>query len=244
MKLTILGSSAAYAGKNEGCSSSHGDFRFLIDTGPGCVSTMQNYMSFSDISGIFLSHLHADHTSDIYTLRYAVFTAQRDGYMMRGIPIYMPLSPKTTFRFIRETVEEELDIHEITEKTTLDLHGMKVRFLKTRHPVDTFAIRFEHTDGCIVYTADTALFEGLVSFCSDADLLLAEATLQNRDREMESMGHMTAETTAGLARDARVKRLILTHIWPPYDKKTSSDEAQTVFPGPISIAERGAEYTM
>jgi len=246
MKITILGSSAAYAGKNEGCSSyllACGPSRYLVDTGPGCVSFMQNYITFTDISGIFLSHLHADHTSDIYTLRYAVFVAQRDGHMKSGIPIYMPAHPKKTFRFIRETVRQEMDITVTSQGIHPHIEGLSVRFLKTAHPIDTYATRFEYEGRSIVYTADTSLFNDLVSFCTDTDLLIADATLQGQDRELESMGHMTAASAANLARDAGAKKLILSHIWPEYDKETSLHEAQQVFHGPIFIAERGQEHT-
>jgi len=247
MKLTILGSSAAYAAKNDGCSSyilTCKDSHYLIDTGPGCVSFMQNYINFNDISGIFLSHLHADHTSDIYTLRYAVFVAQRDGHMKPGLPIYMPAHPKKTFRFIRETIREEMDIIEISEQIHPHIDGLSVRFLKTKHPIDTYAIRFEYECKIVVYTADTAFFDDLVSFCSGADLLIAEATLQNRDRELEAMGHMAAVTTADLAVEAGAKKLVLAHIWPEYDKKTSLSEARSVFKGPVSVAEHGQEHTV
>ncbi len=247
MKLTILGSSAAYAGQNEGCSSyilSSGDSHYLVDTGPGCVSFMQNYITFSDIGGIFLSHLHADHTSDIYTLRYAVFVAQRDGHMKPGLPLYMPAHPKKTFRFIRETVRQEMNIIEISERIHTHIDGLSVRFLRTNHPIDTYAIRFEYESRIVVYTADTAFFDGLVSFCTGADLLIAEATLQNQDRELEAMGHMTAASTARLSLEADAKKLVLAHIWPEYDKETSLSEARSVFQGPIFIAERGQEHTV
>ncbi len=247
MKITILGSSAAYAGKNEGCSSyllTCGSSRYLVDTGPGCVSFMQNYITFSDINGIFLSHLHADHMSDIYTLRYAVFIAQRDGHMKPGLPIYMPSDPKKTFRFIRETVMQEMDITEISQQIHPHIDGLSVHFLKTTHPIDTYAIRFEYEGRSIVYTADTAFFNDLVPFCTNTNLLIADATLQSRDRELESMGHMTAASAAGLARDAGAQKLILSHIWPEYKKETSLHEAQYVFHGPIFIAERGQEHTI
>ena len=122
MKLIILGTSAGYSGKNEGCSSyiiSNEGKNYLIDTGPGCVSFLQNYIDFKDINGILLSHLHADHVSDIYTLRYAIYTVQRDGFMEGPIPIYMPKSPKKTFKFIKKTVKDEFSIVEITESLCL-----------------------------------------------------------------------------------------------------------------------------
>ena len=261
MKLTILGTSAAYSGKNEGCPSyliSSNGKHYLLDAGPGCVSLLQNYIRITDINAIFLSHLHADHVSDIYTLRYAVYIAQHEGLMQQHMPIYMPKSPRKTYRFIKETIKKEFTITEITEKLKLHLNGMDVSFKKTVHPVNTFAVRFEafendSSDGfsgnktgekTIVYTSDTGFFEELSSFSSGSHILLAEATFQNSDKKLENLGHMTAEQAGELATKAGAEKLILTHIIPPYDKNISLKEAKRSFAKDIVIAERGQEFTL
>jgi ribonuclease BN (tRNA processing enzyme) len=69
----------------------------------------------------------------------------------------------------------------------------------------------------------------LVSFAKGADVLLAEATLQNADSGLESMGHMTARRASNLAADAGVGRLVLTHLWPEYDPQKSLEEAKAGF---------------
>jgi ribonuclease BN (tRNA processing enzyme) len=242
MKLTVLGTSAAFAGKNDGCSSylfTCDGRNYLIDAGPGCVSMLQNYISYKDLDAILLSHLHADHVSDIYTLRYAVFVAQRDGLMRPKFPIYMPTNPKDTFKFIRSNIKEEFSITEINENLELNLNGMKARFLSTDHSVSAFAMRFEYKESTLVYTTDTGFFDDLVPFCRGADILLSEATLQEKDVELASLGHMTAQIAGDLAKRAGVKKLVLTHLWPEYDKRISLQEAKNTFSGEIVIAERG-----
>ncbi len=242
MKLIIMGTCAAFAGKNMGCSSYLlivNEKNYLIDTGPGCLSYLQNYISYKDIDGIFLSHLHADHVSDIYTLRYAIYVAQRDGLMKKGLPIYMPKRPKRTFNFIRRDIKEEFSITEIKGDLKLDLNGLKVTFLMGKHPIPTYAMRFEYEGKTFVYTADTMYFDKLLSFCKDTHILIAEATLQNIDRNLEDLGHMTARRAGELARNAGVKRLILTHIWPEYRREQSLLEAQNSFDGEVTVGNRG-----
>lgn len=251
MKLIILGTSAAFSGKNDGCSSyiltSEGK-SYLLDTGPGCVSFLQNYIGVKDINGIFLSHLHADHVSDIYTLRYAVYTAQTEGLIERPIPIYMPKSPKKTYKFIRETIKNEFSIVEISESLDLTLDGMTVCFKKAEHPIDTFSMKFtvtvDKTDKTLVYTADTGYHKGLVSFSRNADIIIADATLQDADSELENLGHMTARRAGTLARDANARKLVLTHIWPEYEKNTSLREAEHSFTKDIVLARRGLELVL
>jgi ribonuclease BN (tRNA processing enzyme) len=251
MKITVLGTSAAYSGKNEGCSSyiiSNEGKNFLIDTGPGCVSFLQNYIGFKDIDGILISHLHADHVSDIYTLRYAIYTAQRDGLMEGPVPIYVPKSPKKTFKFISEIIKDEFSIVEINENLSLSLGGMDVHFKKAKHPIDTYSIKFTQsankTAKTLVYTADTGYHEGLVSFSRNADVIIADATLQNADRELEKLGHMTAQRAGMFARDSNTDRLVLTHIWPVYDKNISIEEAKQCFKKKIVLARRGLKIDL
>jgi ribonuclease BN (tRNA processing enzyme) len=247
MKLTILGTSAAYSGKNEGCPSyliSAEGKHYLIEAGPGCVSSVQNFLQIHDISGVFLSHLHADHVSDIYTLRYAVYIAQNKGIMSAKLPIYMPKAPKKIFKFIRDTVKKEFKITEITEQLILDLNELKVSFLKTEHAILAFAMRFESGNKLLVYTSDTRYFNELVSFSKGADILLSEATFQNSERELETLGHMTSERAGELATRAGARTLVLTHIMPDYEKEISLEEGKNSFKGEILIAERGQEFTL
>jgi ribonuclease BN (tRNA processing enzyme) len=247
MKVIILGTSAAFAAKDECCSSyliTAGGKNYVIDTGAGSFSVLQHYITYKDIHCILLSHLHADHCSDIYTLRYAVYVAQRDGLMEKPVPIYMPKSPKRTYSFIKGAIKNEFLIEEIQDGLMITLNELKVSFLRGEHPVQCYAMRFEHNNNIIVYTADTKSFDELVSFSSKADLLIADATLQNRDRSMEEMGHMTAQTAATLARDAGVKRLVLTHIWPEYDRQQTLNEAKSFFDGELFVGKRGLSFNL
>ncbi|MBN2323633.1 MAG: MBL fold metallo-hydrolase [Spirochaetes bacterium] len=241
MDLVILGTCAAFAGKNEACSSyllSCGGQSFVIDTGPGSFGVLQRYIHYGEIRGVFLSHLHADHVSDIYTMRYAVFVAQRDGLAKGPLSIYMPKSPKRTFAFIKNAIKREFSIEKITEGLVVRIEDLSVGFLRGIHPIASYAMRFEHRGKTLVYTADTRYFERLTSFAKEADVLLAEATLLEADGEMEEMGHMTAKTAARLASEAKVKRLVLTHVWPEYDRKKTLAEAKTIFDD-TAVAECG-----
>jgi ribonuclease BN (tRNA processing enzyme) len=258
MELRIIGTSAAFPGKNDACASyllAWKGRRYLIDAGPGSLAAIQEFTGYADLSGIFLSHLHADHISDFYTLRYAVQAAQREGRMARPLPLYMPLKPGYLHRFIRRTCLRSspgsFRVVALDERLTLDLDGLEASFLRTEHPVETYAMKFRRpgnasppAGGDFVYTSDTAYFPALVQFCRGAGLLLAEATLQDKDQEMEGMGHMSAARAGALAGGAGARRLVLTHIWPEYDRSLSLQQAGRTFTGEIRLAERGALYTL
>ncbi len=65
----------------------------------------------------------------------------------------------------------------------------------------------------IVYTGDTAYNEKLVGFAKDVDLLIHEATYTSEFEELSKFNwHSTAKEAAEIAKKAKVKKLLLTHL--------------------------------
>lgn len=79
---------------------------------------------------------------------------------------------------------------------------------------------------------DTSYFDGLTSFVADSDLLVCEAMYAD-DADLDKAqqrGHMVAGQAAQLAREARVRRLWLTHVSPSVgDLTTVSARARRDF---------------
>ncbi|BDH45101.1 ribonuclease BN [Salmonella enterica subsp. enterica serovar Choleraesuis] len=81
---------------------------------------------------------------------------------------------------------------------------------------------------------DTAPTPEALILARDADLMVHEATLDRSMTERaNSRGHCTSSQTASLARDAGVKRLIITHLSSRYDSTGSEHllaECREIFP--------------
>jgi ribonuclease Z len=83
---------------------------------------------------------------------------------------------------------------------------------------------------CLAHMGDVARTENLVDVVKEVDLLVIEATYLERERDMaRKHGHLTALQAAQLASDAKVNRLVLTHISRRYREREVLEEAQQVF---------------
>ncbi len=82
----------------------------------------------------------------------------------------------------------------------------------------------------LIHIGDVGETDGLAEVCQGADALVIESTYLEEEAEMAvHFSHMTARRAAGLARQAGVKQLILTHISRRYREKDVLAEAQAEF---------------
>jgi ribonuclease Z len=86
----------------------------------------------------------------------------------------------------------------------------------------------------LVLVGDAGRTDNLVEVCKDADAVVIESTYMDEEEDMaKQFSHLTARMAAGLAVQAGVKKLILTHISRRYRGKDVLAEAQTVFPNTV-----------
>lgn len=91
----------------------------------------------------------------------------------------------------------------------------------------------------LVVSGDTRPCPALVAAAADADLLVHESTFSDDEqaRALETR-HSTAREAGTVARDAKVKRLVLTHLSSRHDVDTAPllQQARAEYQGPIDIA--------
>ena len=81
----------------------------------------------------------------------------------------------------------------------------------------------------VVYSGDTRPCENIVKISKDADLLIHDGTFLEED--LGEKAHADVKEAAKLAKKAKVKLLVLTHISRRYtDTKELEEEAKKVFP--------------
>ena len=90
----------------------------------------------------------------------------------------------------------------------------------------------------ITVIMDTAMNSNAIKIAKDSDLLICESTYASDNKEKAKMyKHLTASEAATIAKKAKVKKLILTHISHRYQKDYSVvlNEAKKIFKNTILV---------
>lgn len=222
MKLTVLGYLGGYPDHNHGTSSyllEIDGYKLLIDCGSGALINLENLINPLKLDAVILSHYHADHIADVGVLQYYWQLHETD----HALPIYGNADDQHNFDALswpNATIKQPYYLDQV-----LELGPVKITFLKTNHPVPTYAMRIEETKThkVLVFTADSDYFDELVEFAREADVLMTDTNFPNNVAKPK--WHMNAKESAQLALDSRAKKLILTHL--PSDERINDIIVET-----------------
>ncbi len=247
LSVIVLGSGTCVPSlRRSACSvfMKTGDAALLFDIGPG---TMRRLLEIDteifDITHIFLSHFHPDHTGELvpflFATKYPDLARRKKPLTLmggKGIVDFMEGLSKVYGSWI------ELP-HDLLRVIEFDTAGpdarafasFRVDTAPTVHNPESVAYRITAVGGrSAVYSGDTDMSEHLVRLARQTDLLICEAALPDR---MKVAKHLTPSLAGEIARRASVKRLMLTHFYPPIDDADIREECRKTYAGPLLLAE-------
>jgi ribonuclease Z len=200
------------------------------------------------IQALVLTHRHADHLYGLPMLVQGLWLGGR----RNPLPVYGPEETlevaQEILRIIRLTEMEDmftLEWHPVPlrEGRQVPVPGIEpVRITATpvlHGDVSTVALRFENeaTGRSIVYSADTEPCPALARLAAGADILIHEATGEER-------GHSSPRQAAEIAREAGVTQLVLIH-YPIYGVDLEAWRAEAArFHGRVTLAHDGDVYPL
>lgn len=229
----------------------------MLDCGPGSVrEVLRAGIAVRDLGAVMLSHLHQDHYLDLAAI---AFQALYGRYESLPLVLGPPGTQETALRLMemRRTSHAvpKPQVTETGDDDEREVCGFEVRAVETPHTTGLIALarRIEREGRALVFSGDTrANPEGLVPLSLGADLLLHEcfsrsgleryaAASSDPERVLRSLSssHTEVSEAARIARDANVRRLVLTHLLPTEDEKELRRLASAVFGGELVIARDG-----
>jgi ribonuclease BN (tRNA processing enzyme) len=215
----------------------------VFDLGTGALSNLRSHVDYDRLGAIVISHMHADHFIDLIPLRYAL----RYGPRRRAakLPVHVPPGGLAMLRRLvsafphegGEFLDDVFELHEYDPSRPLAIAGATLRFAHTAHYIPTFAVRWERYGASVTYSADTARDERVVELARETDVFLCEATLRSGETEIGVRGHCSAADAAAMARQAGVRRLVLTHYPQEATYGDLEGSARELFGGEILVAD-------
>jgi ribonuclease BN (tRNA processing enzyme) len=241
---------------------------YVVDCGNGVARQMARAkLAFRSLRAVFVTHHHSDHNADFGNLFLLLWAGGLDQPVDAFGP--PPLRAMTdqflalnAYDIATRIADEgRPPLAPLMRAHDIDAPGEVYRDARlcvtcalVRHPpvVPSFAFRFDTADRAIVFSGDTAPCESLVALARDADVLVHEvmhepsldaicARLPNATRLRQHLldSHTTEEQVGAIAREARVKTLVLTHFVPADTVAPDTWRAAAArhFAGPIVVGE-------
>ena len=242
LTVTVLGCSGTYPDADGACTGylvQSGDANVLLDAGPGVLSNLQRHLDLHDLSAIVLTHSHPDHWLDLPVLRNAL----RYVLHVEGIPTY---GTAETHELAQALAGGGLDPtfrwHDVHDGTDISIDGMRWRFSRTDHPVETLAVRVDADDRSFAFSSDTGPAWSMTALGDGIDLALIEASLSPEDEG--AVQHLSGRQAGAMAKEAAVRRLVVTHVVPGHDAERHRSEAEAAYGGPTELAATHARFEL
>ncbi|MBW1745574.1 MAG: MBL fold metallo-hydrolase [Deltaproteobacteria bacterium] len=247
LSVTILGSGTCVPSlKRSSCSAliETGGKKLVFDLGPG---TMRRLLEVDnrifDISFIFFSHFHPDHTGELVSF---LFSSKYSGKERRQTPITF-IAGRGFAEFYNRLkmvygnwIELDPGLINIIELDNKDYDSIRfneftIESIPVEHNDESLAYRVTSRNGIsVVYSGDTDFSNNLIALSKETDLLICESALPD---ELKVKGHLTPSLAGKIAAMANVKKLMLTHFYPECDEVDIEKECRKTYGGELILAE-------
>lgn len=220
-----------------------GEIPLLLDAGPGTLARLAAAgVSYRDLQYVFITHLHSDHTLDLVTLLQSLVATPGwkreqplfitgcvglDTFLQQLVQVYNGVAPRGYELIVSEMREERREFPAWTIETAL-----------TGHTENSIGFRIEAEGRVLVYSGDAVESDKLVELARDADVFVCECALPSGS---PPTNHLRADQVGRIAQKANVKRLMLTHLYPPALESDVVAQARAEFRGTVIQAVDGME---
>lgn len=238
-----------------------GKEKLLFDCGRGATQRLyQLDIPFSDVTALFLTHLHSDHVvgiPDFWLTGWVM--GRKDPFRVWGPAGTKEMTTHLTEAFAfdirtRRDVDEQLPgagadlvAKDIEQGLVYESAGVKVTAFNVDHGLVKPALgyRIDFAGHSVVLSGDTRYSENLIRFAQGTDVLVHEVidveayqtsgthfTPEQRQKVIDH--HTTAEQAGLLFSKVRPKLAVYSHIVPP-DAPSLLQQTRKTYGGPLEV---------
>jgi ribonuclease BN (tRNA processing enzyme) len=210
MKVVFLGTNGWYS-TNSGNTScvliDSEKYYVVLDSGDG-IYKLKEYVRAEKPIIIFLSHLHLDHIIGFHVFGKFRFNQNIEVYGYEGTKKGLQIICHPYTAPFSE-LPLKIEAYDLKEGRHCRPFPFTCKLLVHADPC--LGYRLELDDRVIVYCTDTGICKSVYELSENADLLISECSLKEGQVET-GWSHLRPEDAAGIARDSRADRLVLTHF--------------------------------
>jgi ribonuclease BN (tRNA processing enzyme) len=238
MRLTVLGGCGAWPAAGDACSGflvEHDGYRLVLDIGYATLPRLLSLLTAEEVDAVLVSHGHPDHCADLNPLLRARALGPRPE---PPLPVYaLPGALGPVLALDRPgLLDHAYQLNEFAAGSTLHIGPFQVDTRLLPHSVPNAGVRLTAGGRSVAYTGDSGPSPDVVALARDADLLIGEATFVDSVPASAQRFLTSAAQAAAQATEARVGRLMLTHLQPGTDHGLARDAAGNQYAGPIDVA--------
>ncbi len=222
------------------CLLSLGDSRILVDIGQGVLRRLlEAGLTCKDIDLILITHTHPDHVADLvpflFGAKYFSDPRRKDLYLGGGWGLRGFVEDLNRV-FGGSLLPDlyRLRIKEMGRRSLWHWKGISIESFPVRHRDNSRGYRIRGGGKDIAFSGDAGYSDDLVLLAKGADTFICEASLPEG---MEVEGHLTPSLAGRVAREAGVRRLILTHFYPEVEGESLLDRVRENFSGEVIVGE-------
>ncbi len=242
MKITILGTGTATPVLNRNASGlvvEAAGSLVLVDLGPGTLRRLcEAGIDYKDIDVILITHFHPDHVSDLTPLlfasNYAYGPFREEPFLLIGptgldqfyealVKIHGHWIIPTGNRLIRKEMNAQAPDNFMSG-------GLLIRSAPAAHSNPAVSYRVEAEGLSVTVSGDTDISDNLVELACGTEVLICECSMPEGSK---IHGHLVPSEAGTIAQQARAKKLVLTHFYPPCDEVDVVEQASKTFSGEI-----------
>jgi len=232
MKITLLGTGVAIPQKDRvqsGLVVDAGAHKenspVLFDCGCGVLQRIfQSGYKHTDITNVFLSHLHLDHCGDLLALVKANWLCD-----ITKLNLWGPVGTRQwlddllkTYPYMQDKVE--IEVTELSPGQVVEVERLEVECVRTVHALPSLGFKVTAGGKSMLYSGDTepvVEINDAIEASNGIDLLIHECSFPDT---FDITNHTTPGTLAGMLKGTPIGRIILTHLYP----QTSGFETEMV----------------
>lgn len=246
LRITVLGSGTVIPSNGRRATAllvEGGGERLLFDLGPCVLEALEDAgTTFRSIDRVFITHFHPDHTLGIGHLLAAI-NNDRVGIGDRELPLYGPDGLSVFMERLRALYPSLVcgdGCLRLVEVSGGDCPvGGEVRVVADQAihgGRSALSYRIEHAGASMVYTGDTEYSERVAELARGVDLLVAECSFPD---DQPARGHLTPSGVGRLASRARVKAVVLVHMYTLFGRTDPAALVRKHFGGSVTAATDG-----